>query len=304
MGLNPFEAPATFSLMPYSEIAHGVWYPRGGMYRIVEVLMDIARHAGVEFVFDAPVQRIETYGPRAQAVTLHDGTRMDADVILANADLPYVYTDLLPDAEPAEQMAHKQYSCSVISFFWSLDKRYDQLGPHTLFLAEEYRDNFERIDRLLPLPDKPSLYIHAPTRLDPALAPSGEDTLIAIVPVGHVKPGTEQDWKEICATARQAVLRRLDSLGIHDLEAHLKFEVKYSPLSWRKRYNLMNGSTHGLSHTLMQLGYMRPHNRHSRYHNLYFVGASTHPGTGIPTALISARLAAARIVEDLQRAGA
>ncbi len=79
-------------------------------------------------------------------------------------------------------------------------------------------------------------------------------------------------------------------IGITDLDQHIKFEVSFNPLSWRKRYNLMKGSTHGLSHNLMQLGYFRPHNRHPRYHNLYFVGASTHPGTGVPTALVSARL--------------
>jgi phytoene dehydrogenase-like protein len=91
----------------------------------------------------------------------------------------------------------------------------------------------------------------------------------------------------------------LKTLGITDLEAHIKFEVTFTPLSWRKRYNLMKGSTHGLCHNLTQLGYFRPSNRHAHYHNLYFVGASTRPGTGIPTALVSARLAAERIMDDL-----
>jgi phytoene dehydrogenase-like protein len=109
----------------------------------------------------------------------------------------------------------------------------------------------------------------------------------------------EQDWDDIRDRARQAVFDRLAILGITDLPAQLKFEVNYTPLSWRKRYNLMKGSTHGLAHTLTQLGYFRPHNRHPRYHNLYFVGASTHPGTGVPTALISARLVATRVMEDL-----
>jgi phytoene dehydrogenase-like protein len=110
----------------------------------------------------------------------------------------------------------------------------------------------------------------------------------------------EQDWAEIRDRARQQVFRRLKTLGITDLENHLKFEVNYTPPSWRKRYNLMKGSTHGLCHNLTQLGYFRPHNRHTRYHNLYFVGASTHPGTGMPTAMVSGRLASQRIMEDLQ----
>jgi phytoene dehydrogenase-like protein len=108
----------------------------------------------------------------------------------------------------------------------------------------------------------------------------------------------DQDWSQIRIQARQAVLRRLKTLGICDLDDHIKFEVTYTPLSWQRHYNLMKGSTHGLSHNLLQLGYFRPHNRHSSYHNLYFVGASTHPGTGIPTALVSGRLAAQRILDE------
>src|SRR5574341_565820 len=249
MGLSPFEAPATFSMMPYTELAHGVWYPQGGMYRVVEALVDIAAQAGVEFVFDAAVERIEVNGERARGVVLADGRQLSADAILANADLPYVYRDLLPPDGRAERLAHKRFSCSTVSFFWGVDRRYEQLGPHTLFLADDYRQNFDSIIRDLTLPANPSLYIHAPARLDPAMAPPGEDTLIAIVPVGHLsKDGEEQDWADIRDRARQEVFRRLASIGIADLAAHLKFEVSYTPLAWRKRYNLMWGATHGLCH--------------------------------------------------------
>jgi len=299
MGLSPFEAPATFSMMPYTELAHGVWYPKGGMYRVVEALMEIARQAGVEFAFNTTVKQIELNGKRAKGVTLEDGRRLEADAVLANADLPYVYQNLLPRSEQAEQLARKRYSCSVISFFWGVDRPYEALGPHTLFLADDYRANFDEIIRDLTIPTNPSLYIHAPARLDPAMAPAGEDTLIAIIPVGHMNEREDQDWKALIKQARQAVSRRLELLGITDLEAHIKFETCFTPLSWHKRYNLVKGSTHGLCHNLMQLGYFRPANRHPGYHNLYFVGASTHPGTGMPTALISARLTAQRMVEDL-----
>jgi phytoene desaturase len=299
MGLSPFEAPATFSMMPYSELAHGVWYPRGGMYRVVEVLMDIALRAGVEFAFDAEVERIEVNGTKARGVVLADGRRLGVDIVLANADLPYVYKDLLPDEQAGSRLDRKRYSCSTISFFWGVDKRFDSLGPHTLFLADDYRGNFKSIIEELDLPSNPSLYVHAPARLDPTLAPPGEDTITAIVPVGHLNGGDERDWAELRDRARQAVLGRLARAGITDLEAHLKFEVSYTPLSWRKRYNLMKGSTHGLCHTLSQLAYMRPRNRHPRYGNLYFAGASTHPGTGVPTAMVSGRLAARRVLDEM-----
>jgi phytoene desaturase len=299
MGLSPFEAPATFSLMPYSELAHGVWYPKGGMYSIVEALMDIARDAGVKFEFDITVEKLEVDGHGVREVVVEAGRRLKADAILANADLPYVYQNLLPRDRTSAQLERKRYSCSVISFFWGVDKPYEGLGAHTLFLADDYRENFKSIIQDLTIPANPSLYIHAPARLDPSMAPAGEDTLIAIVPVGHLSREGDQDWEAIRDRARQDVFRRLRTIGITDLESHIKFDVNYTPLSWRKRYNLVNGSTHGLCHNLMQLGYLRPHNRHDRYRNLYFTGASTHPGTGVPTALVSARLAAQRIMDDL-----
>ena len=185
-GLSPFEAPATYSMMSYTELAHGVWYPKGGMYCIVQSLVELARAAGVEFIFNTSVERIETYKNCAQGVLLADGTRIRADVILANADLPYVYQDLLPQDGMAAKLIQKRFSCSVISFFWGMDKAYPQLAPHTLFLADHYRENFERIDRDLGLPTNPNLYIHAPARLDPSMAPRGGDTVTAIIPVGHL----------------------------------------------------------------------------------------------------------------------
>jgi len=268
------------------------------MYRLVEALMALAQKAGVEFAFDTTVEGIRVHGGEVKGLAVENNRTVNAGVILANADLPYVYQELLPRDGRVEKIAHKKFSCSVISFFWGTDKPYATLGPHTLFLADDYRDNFESIEKDLGLPTNPSLYMHAPTRLEPGMAPAGEDTLIAIVPVGHLAENGDQDWDVLTDQARQHVFRRLRSVGITDLENHLKFESSFTPLSWRKRYNLMKGSTHGLSHNLTQLGYLRPSNRHPDYHNLYFVGASTRPGTGLPTAMISGRLVAQRILDE------
>jgi phytoene dehydrogenase-like protein len=131
------------------------------------------------------------------------------------------------------------------------------------------------------------------------MAPSGEDTLTATVPVSHICKNGRQNWDALRDEARRQVFRRLQSLGITDLEAHIKFEAAFTPPAWEKRYNLVKGSTHGLSHRLTQMAYFRPSNRHARYRNLYFVGASTHPGTGIPTAMVSGRLVSERIKDEL-----
>lgn len=299
MGLSPFDAPATFSMLPYTELADGVWYPAGGMYSIVETLVDLAREAGVEFSFGSTVAEITTNGDHARGVRLSNGSHLRADVVLANADLPYVYRHLLPPDGLARAVWRKEFSCSAISFFWGLDTTYPTLGPHTLFLADDIRENFDAITRQLTLPANPSLYVHAPARLDPAMAPPGEDTLIAIVPVGHLRDDGGQDWESLQVRARQDVLRRLRAVGITDLEAHIKFEETYTPVSWTEQHNLAKGATHGLSHRLSQMASFRPSNRHRRYRNLYFVGASTHPGTGLPTAMVSGRLVAQRITAEL-----
>jgi phytoene desaturase len=270
------------------------------MYSIVETLVDLARHAGVEFTFGSNVERIDTKRDRARGVLLADGARLNADVVLANADLPYVYDKLLPPDGMARILSRKRFSCSAISFFWGLDRRYANLPAHTLFLADDYRANFESIVRDHGLPANPGVYVHAPARLEAAAAPPDQDTLTAIVPVGHLRDDGAQDWSELRDRARQHVFRRLRTLGLDDVRDHIKFEESYTPLTWATRHNLAKGATHGLSHTLTQMGYLRPGNRHRRYRNLYFAGASTHPGTGVPTAMSSGRLAARRIVSELR----
>jgi phytoene desaturase len=297
MGLSPFEAPSTFSMMPYTELAHGVWYPKGGMYQVPTALYKLGLKAGVDFQFNPYVTRIELNGQRVSGIRLNGNQVIPADIVLANADLSYVYQTLLPQDREAKNILQKRHSCSVISFFWGVDREYSELNPHTLFLADDYKENFHSIIDDLDLPANPSLYIHAPTRLDPTMAPQGEDTIIAIVPVGHMPSNGHRDWAALRDTARQHAFRRLEQIGVDDLKQHIKFEINFTPPSWLKRYNLVNGSTHGLCHNLSQLGIFRPDFQHSRYHNLFFTGASTRPGTGIPTTMISGRLAANRIMD-------
>jgi phytoene desaturase len=298
MGLSPFVAPATFSLMQYTELADGVWYPMGGMAAVAGSLRTLAERRGAQLILGTSVDRILTHNSHVAGVCLEDGRVLEADAIIANADLPYVYRELLPADGAANRLGRLRYSCSTINFLWGLDRAYPQIPPHALFLVDAYRENFEAIQNGATLAEQPSVYFHAPARLDPAMAPPGQDTLIGIVPVGHIKEAADQDWEGLRERARNVLLAKLTVLGAGDLEAHIKFEIALTPPFWRSRFNLVRGATHGLAHTLLQMGYFRPRNRHARYRNLYFAGASTHPGTGLPTALVSGRLAAERVLED------
>ncbi len=181
LGLSPFDAPATYSLLQYTELADGVWLPMGGIYRVIESLTHIATEQGVRFLFNAPVSQIEVDGDRAIGVELHDGSVLRADVIVANADLPYVYSQLLPDEVGAHHLEQLQYTCSAIMFYWGVDTIYRQLGTHNVFLANEYRPSFDRIFKEHLLPNEPSFYVHAPARTDPSAAPVGEDTLMVLI---------------------------------------------------------------------------------------------------------------------------
>jgi phytoene desaturase len=301
VGLSPYEAPATYSLLQYAELAGGVWFPQGGMYRLVEALTSISENNGAQFMYDAPVERIRVNGQQARGIVLANGQDIEADVVVANADLPYVYRSLLPDDGLTRRLRRKKYTSSTVTFCWGVGKQYPQLGTHNLFMASDFRQSMDDIFRHRSLPDEPSFYVHAPARIDPSLAPEGQDTLTVVVPVGHIddafKDREPQDWDAMRQRARTCVLQRLAAMGVSDLQEQIKFEVSYTPLDWQNRYNLTKGSSYGLSHSLLQMGYLRPQNRHARYRNLYFVGASTHPGAGLPTVLLSARLATERILE-------
>lgn len=300
LGLSPYEAPATFSLLQYTELADGVWFPRGGMYKVIESLEGIARGLGVHFHYGVPVRKIEIDGSRAAGVLLADGGRMQADFILATADLPYVYSDLLPEDGTAARLAKKKYTSSALMFYWGVrGPRAGALLHHNVFLADDrYKASFDRIFHDLDLPDEPSFYINAPARTDPSFAPPDGDTLMALVPVGHLDEARPQNWGKLEDQARQAIFARLSHLGIDNLENQIVFEAKWGPPYYRKALNLAKGAAFGLSHNFAQVGYLRPHNRHPRFKNLYFAGASTHPGTGLPIVLLSARLAVERLLQE------
>lgn len=300
LGLSPYEAPATFSLLQYSELADGVWFPRGGLYRVIETLSNIVDALGVRLLYSSPVSRILIEGDLAHGVQLEDGSVLRADLVVANADLPYVYERLLPQDGTAQKLSRKKYTSSALMFFWGLrGERSPQLLHHNIFLADhQFRRSFDQIFREHTLPDEPSLYICAPTRSDPNLAPANGDSLMALVPVGHLDDSRPQDWEALQRRARQTVVERLERLGVSNVDGRLELETQWGPTYYRDQLNLAKGSAFGLSHNFAQVGYLRPHNRHPRYPNLYFVGASTHPGTGLPIVLTSARLVVERILKE------
>ncbi|HET9571783.1 MAG TPA: phytoene desaturase family protein [Bacteroidales bacterium] len=302
VGQNPYTAPALFSMLPAAELSEGSLYPVGGMYKIIEKLLSVANDLGVEFKYNKSVMRINVDSNQATGLLFEDGSEIQADLIVANADLPYVYKELLPDRLRSFKMNFLKYSCSAIAFHWGLDKAYPQLSHHSVFLSGDYKGGLNKIFKDKTFAESPSFYIHAPVNNDPTAAPEGQDTLSIIVPVGHLDPKKKQDWAELKQIARHGILSRLKAEGFEDLEEHIKFEICYTPKTWENALNVTKGSVFGsISHSIMQMGYFRPHNKHPRYHNLYFVGGSTHPGNGVPLVLLSSKMTSERILKDFNK---
>jgi len=302
VGQNPFTAPALFSMLPAAELSEGSLYPIGGMYAIIEKLMSVATSLGVEFQYNKAVMRINVDADKADGLLFEDGSEVTADLIVANADLPYVFKELLPDRLRSLKMNFLKYACSGMVFHWGLDKAYPQLAHHSVFLAGDYKESLDKIFKDKTMAEAPSFYIHAPVKNDPSAAPEGQDTISVIVPVGHLDPKKDQDWAALKEIARAGILKRLQSEGLTDLEEHIKFEICYLPKTWETVLNITKGSVFGsISHSILQMGYFRPHNKHPRYKNLYFVGGSTHPGNGVPLVLLSSKLTSERILKDAKK---
>jgi len=299
VGQNPYKQPAFFSMLPAAEIIEGALFPKVGMHSVVESLLSKAIELGVKFHFKKPVEKIISDTTKVNGIQLENGEIVLADLVIANADLPYVYNHLLPESKISNRLKKKEYSCSAIVFHWGVDKVYSQLNHHSIFLNDPYKQGMEKIFNEKTLSENPSFYIHAPVRTDKSAAPENQDTLSIIVPAPQLDSTGKQDWQKLKQMARDGVIQRLKYIGMTDIEEHIKFELCFTPKTFENYCNVTNGSVFGsLSHTIFQMGYFRPHNQHHKYKNFYFVGGSTHPGNGIPLVLLSAKLTSEKIINN------
>lgn len=300
-------------------------YPKGGFHSILDALVKVGERFGVDYRFSTPVSQvnIDPRSGRATGVKLENGENLNADVVVVNADLVYAYNKLLPESSKAKSLSKKDASCASISFYCkffpstsdvtkltytgAMDTIIPQLDIHNVFLADDFRDSFDDIFKRQLIPKEPSFYIHVPTRIDKTAAPEGKDCVVVLVPCGHLlegeatvglDPKSKQDWEAMVSKARNAVLETLHTrLGV-DLRPHIINEQINTPGTWKDKFNLDKGAILGLSHSFFNVLSFRPRTRHEKYKDLYFVGASTHPGTGVPIVLAGSKITTDQILED------
>ncbi|MFN2452213.1 MAG: phytoene desaturase family protein [Candidatus Dormibacteria bacterium] len=301
LGIAPRDAPAVYSLLPYTELTEGIWYPMGGMYAIVEALVRVLERDGGVLRCNAEVTHIDTAGGRARGVMLADGTRVGADLVVCNADLPWAYDNLLDDVVRAPYSPAKlerlRYGSSALMLYLGVKGAPAGLIHHNVYIGADVRQNFDDIFKHPAIPHDPALYVNLSSRTDPSLAPAGHDTVYVLAPAPLA--GTAA-WQQGGAELyRERILDGMRHFGMADIRERIVSERLVTPSDWARDYNLRKGATFGIAHDIFQVGIMRPANRHRSVSNLYFVGASTQPGGGIPMVFLGARLVAERVAAEI-----
>jgi phytoene desaturase len=299
IGGNPFHCPAIYQMIPFLERAQGVWYTPGGMYSLTRALEKAFVDMGGVVRTSTPVTRIRV--ERGTAMGIETATEfLPADLVVSNADVGFTYAKLIAPEHRRKwtdaKVNRQEFTMSCFLIFLGVKKRYPELEHHTLILAERYQELLRDIFKNKILPDDFSMYVHAPTRTDDSMAPPGCESLMILVPVANQVSGI--DWKSQAQPYADKILDFLEQWGLTDLRANLEVFRLFTPDDFESQLSAWQGNAFGIEPRLSQTGYFRPHNRSEDVKGLYFAGAGTHPGAGVPGVMLSAEAAEACILED------
>lgn len=307
VGLSPSSAPGVFSLLAGTELTDGVFYPLGGFGQVVKGLLSAAERCGARFRYGAPVAAIETEGAHVTGVRLSSGEVVPASIVVSNRDLAASY-ELLEGGECREYAARRapkltamEHSAGIISFCWAVRGRVPQLLHHNVFLSDQGEQAWIRAADSSQLLRHPNFYVHCPSRTDPSAASDRCDSIMVLLPVANMQESGTAEYRDLVTAGRKAILGSFAAAGVELTEETIVMETVTTPPQWQQLYGLEHGAAFGMSHGLNQLAAFRPSIRDKQVQGLYFVGASTRPGNGVPLCMISAALAEELIWTDFQR---
>lgn len=287
-GLSPYDALAIYAVIAYMDSVAGVYFPKGGMHALPVAMAGAAEKHGVTFRYGTTVTSIETRGDRASAVITEDGERIEADVIVVNADLPVAHRDLL-GREPWS-IRRLKYSPSCYLLLAGSSAHYSKIAHHNIHFGRSWQGVFEDLIDHRSLMSDPSILVTNPTRSDPSLAPAGKEIYYVLFPTPNLD--SPIDWERTKPRYRQEVLRTLEERGYIGFTDAIEVEDVTTPLEWGAR-GMERGAPFASAHSFLQTGPFRPSNMWGE--NVVFTGSGTQPGVGVPMVLISGRLAAERV---------
>ena len=305
VGGNPFQTTSIYALIHHLERKWGVWYAMGGTGAIVEALTRLFTDLGGTVRLNTEVAEIRVAGGRANGVILRDGTEIDADLVVCNGDVAAAYQRLLPASVRKKytdrRLARMRYAMSLVVIYFGTDRTYrtpgeSALAHHNIILGPRYKDLLDDIFNKKVLAEDFSLYLHMPTLTDPGLAPVGCESFYVLAPVPHLGGGT--DWQAEAKPYRDRIMRFLEERYLPDLGRHIVTERMIDPRHFESTLSSYLGSAFSVEPILTQSAWFRPHNKSEEIDGLYFVGAGTHPGAGLPGVLSSAKIADDLIAEE------
>ena len=300
VGGNPMTTSAIYALIHKLERDGGVWFAAGGTNRLIAGLVAQFERIGGTIRLNDPVVEIETLGDRATGVRMASGWRGQADMIAANSDIMHTYRDLLSDSRSSQRtkarLERKKYSPSLFVTHFGIKGGWPGIPHHMILFGPRYRELLEDIYDHGVLAEDFSLYLHHPTVTDPSLAPEGHSTFYVLAPVPHMGK-FPVDWTEVAPILERRILDEVGRRLIPDIHDRIVTKFSYTPQDFSQDLNAHLGSAFSLEPILTQSAWFRVHNRDDAIPNLYFVGAGTHPGAGIPGVVGSAKATAKLMLE-------
>ncbi|MFZ3589167.1 phytoene desaturase family protein [Bacillus sp. DJP31] len=292
LGMSPWECPGAFSILSFMEHEYGIFHPIGGLNQISKAMARVVEEYGGKVHLNSGVQKLWQNGKQIKGVILEDGTKHAFDDVVINADFAHAMNTLVDPTTIKKyhptKLDKKKYSISTFMMYLGVNTTFD-LPHHTIIFSDDYKENVEQITKDMVIPSNPSIYIQNAVVTDPTLAPEGKSSLYVLAPVPN--NFSLVDWEQHKEAFREAILDLLEKkTSIQNIREHIEIEKMITPLDWEQDVHVYKGATFNLGHQLSQMMLFRPHNQFEELENCWLVGGGTHPGSGLPTILESARI--------------
>lgn len=297
LGALPKNTPALYSLMNYADLKLGTWYPKGGMWKIVDGMVQLAKEKGVEFEFDCEVEKLITKNGRITEVFTTKGN-YEADFIIASADYHHVEQHLLEKENRKYEESYwdsRVMAPGSLIFYLGVDAKIPELQHHNLFFDTSFEMFGDDIYTKPQWPRDPMFYVCCPSKTDTEVAPAGKENLFILMPVA---PGLD-DAEEIREEYYEKIMDRLEKYCGYEIRSKVIFKKSFAHKEFKERYHAYKGNAYGLANTLMQTAILKPSLRNPKVKNLYYTGQLTVPGPGVPPSLISGQVVASEVLKDM-----
>ncbi len=297
LGATPFETPAVYSLLNYTEMQHdGYWNVKGGMYKIVQGILPLLEKYGVSITDNTEITGYTESNGKISGFTDASGKTWTADVYVCNADAAWFRGAILGNQKFSEpRLDAMDWTLAPFTIYLGVKGRIPNIEHHNYFLGNNFREYADNIFKTSVAPNKPYYYVNVASKSNPECAPEGCENLFILCPVPDLRH--KPDWSD-AQTLADNIISDLGKRVGYDISGNILTRTVYTPVDWQKMFNLYKGSGLGLAHGMNQIGALRPANKDEKFGNLYYVGASTHPGTGLPIVVIGSRLVTERIIKE------